>query len=181
MRVVLLIFVAVALAGCARGPLSGLFEAREEARAAPAGAEVTRPLAREDIEHGAGNADAPAVSGTPPPATARTGDAFDTTTQADRTAAAAPTPLVGERRLGETVASLGNPSQPGFWLETPLVKERMPGRVLFPETGKSAQVTLIPIQGQETAGSRISIAAMRLIGAPLTGLPIIEVRAGAGG
>jgi hypothetical protein len=181
MRMVLLILATIALAGCARGPLAGLFEARDETRAADPGPVVTRPLAREDTDDGAGGPDEPVLSGTPPPSTARTGDGFDTTTQAERASAAAPEPLAGERRLGETVASLGDPAQPGFWLETPLVKEQMQGRVLFPATGKSAQVTLIPIDGPETAGSRLSIAAMRLIGAPLTALPTIEVRAGATG
>lgn len=119
-----------------------------------------------------------AVSRTPPPA-ARTVEDFDVTTSAERVAAAAPpAEPAGERRLGTTVASLGDPSRAGFWLETPLVSSPEQGRVVFPATGKSAQVELIPIDGPATGGSRISLAAMRLIEAPLTDLPVIEVFSG---
>lgn len=114
---------------------------------------------------------------TAPPTTARTVEQFDTTTQAERQAAAAPV-AVAERSLGRTVASLGAPTEPGFWLKTPLVKAEGPGRVVYAATGKSAAVTLIPIEGPSTAGSRMSLAALRLIGAPLTGLPEVEVYAG---
>ena len=114
-----------------------------------------------------------------PPAAARTAEQFDTTSAADRAkAAAAPADPTGERRLGVTVATLGDPSKPGFWLETPLAAQPGTGRVVFPGTGQSSQVELIPIDGPATAGSRISLAAMRLIGAPLTGLPEIEVYSG---
>lgn len=112
---------------------------------------------------------------TPPP-TARTAAQFDVTTVAERkTAAATPTDPGGEAALGETVASLGDPSRAGFWLETPLVSQPGKGRVFFAATGKSAQVDLIPIDGPSTAGSRLSLPAMRLIDAPLTDLPVIDV------
>ncbi|MFZ5961322.1 hypothetical protein ACOXXX_00080 [Thalassococcus sp. BH17M4-6] len=117
---------------------------------------------------------APVISRTPPPA-ARTVEDFDTTTAEERAAAAAPAEPAGERSLGTTVASLGDPARPGFWLETTLVDAPTSGRVLLPGTGKSAQVDLIPIAD---GGSRISLAAMRLIGASLTDLPTIEVFAG---
>ena len=106
------------------------------------------------------------------PLQARKVEEFDTTTADERSAVAAKR---GEGRLGVTIASLGSPSEPGFWLKTPLVKTATKGRVVYPGTGKSAGVDLIPIEGPETAGSRLSLAAMRLIGAPLTGLPEIEV------
>ena len=110
-----------------------------------------------------------------PAATARTAEQFDTTSQEDRQeAAAAPEPN-GEKRLGETVASLGDVTQPGFWLETPLVSAPGKGRVEYPAAGGSAQVELIPIDGPATAGSRISLPAMRLLGAPLTELPTLVV------
>jgi len=47
--------------------------------------------------------------------------------------------------------------------------------VVYPGNGKSAQVDLIPIEGPDTAGSRLSLAAFRIIEAPLTGLPEVEV------
>ena len=77
--------------------------------------------------------------------------------------------------LGRTVASLGNAAEPGLWLKTPLVQAERSGRVFYPETGKSVAVTLIPIEGPLTAGSRLSLAAMQELGAPLTGLPEVDV------
>ncbi len=112
-----------------------------------------------------------------PAANARTAEQFDTTTAEQRAAAAAPK-AGGERSLGTSVASLGDPSKPGFWLETPLVTSPTQGRVRYPGSGKSAQVELLPIDGATTSGSRISLAAMRLIEAPLTDLPTLEVYAG---
>jgi hypothetical protein len=133
--------------------------------AAPAAvAPVVRPKAR------------PAVAALPAPG-ARTAEEFDTTTAAEREAAAAPAPA-GEAALGRTVASLGDPSAPGFWLETPLVSEVRQGRVRLAATGASVQVELRPIPGAATAGSRLSLAAMRLLGVGLTDLPEIEVYAG---
>lgn len=112
----------------------------------------------------------------PPPQSARTVEEFDTTTAEQRAAAAAPVPAaVASGPIGTTIASLGDVTQPGFWLKTPLVRAAKPGRITYPATGKSAQVELIPLDGPETAGSQISLAAMRLIEAPLTSLPEIEV------
>jgi hypothetical protein len=128
--------------------------------------EPTRPQARPE-------ALAPA-----PPADARTVEQFDTTTASERAEAAAAPAKSGEIKLGETVASLGDPTKPGFWLETPLVSEATTGRVRFPGSGRSAQVDLIPIEGEATAGSRISLAAMRIIEAPLTDLPTLQVFTG---
>ncbi|XDA96810.1 hypothetical protein AB1M95_11805 [Sulfitobacter sp. LCG007] len=123
---------------------------------------------------------AAAVQGTgpdgapPPPANARTAEQFDTTSAEERAAATRPK-AAAARRLGSTVVSLGSPSVPGFWLETPLVGTQTPGRVTNPDTGRSAAVTLIPIDGPATAGSRLSLPAMRLIGASLAELTTIEV------
>jgi len=109
-----------------------------------------------------------------PPSNARTVEEFDTTTEAERRAAIATTPAAGGL-IGLTIASLGAPTEPGFWLKTPLVSTAQTGRVTFPDTGKSVEVDLIPIEGEASAGSRISLAAMRLLGAPLTGLPQLQV------
>jgi hypothetical protein len=103
---------------------------------------------------------------------------FDTTTQQEREAAAAPAEVAGERLLGTTIVSLGDPARPGFWIETPLVSSAAIGRVTFAGTGQSSQVDLIPIDGPATAGSRMSLAAMRLIGVPLTGLVEVQVFSG---
>ena len=118
-----------------------------------------------------------AIMAPTPPTSAVTADQFDTTTEAEREEALAGPPE-GERELGRTVASLGNPADPGFWLETPLVAEVMQGRVVYQPTGNSVAVELRPISGAATAGSRISLPALRLLGAPLTGLPELTVYAG---
>ncbi|MCC1494382.1 hypothetical protein [Cognatishimia sp. F0-27] len=121
----------------------------------------------------------PVVDAPPPPKDARTEEQFDTTTAEERAeAAAAPAEPEGERKLGDTVASLGDPARPGFWIETPLVSAPGRGRVFYAVTGKSAQVDLIPADGPATGGSRLSLAAMRLIEAPLTDLPTVEVYTG---
>jgi uncharacterized lipoprotein YajG len=103
----------------------------------------------------AGCAEQPGPATDAPPAGATTVEDFDTS----------------------TVASLGNPSRPGFWLETPLVSVPTKGRMLYLATGKSVVVDLIPTD-DATGGSRISLAALRLLGAALTGLPELIVYAG---
>ncbi|MGR3341905.1 MAG: D-galactarate dehydratase [Paracoccaceae bacterium] len=114
-----------------------------------------------------------------PPTDATTVEQFDTTTVAERQAALVPTTMSsGEREIGHTIASLGNPAIPGFWLETPLVSVLTKGRVLYRVTGKSVAVDLIPTGGDAGSGSRISLPALRLLGAALTGLPELIVYAG---
>lgn len=109
-----------------------------------------------------------------PPPTARTVEQFDTTTAQDRAEAVAP-PSGGERSLGTTIASLGSPTDPGIWFKTPLVGDVMQGRIEY--NGKSVNVELRPSGGAPGSGSQISLAAMRLIEAPLTGLPEVTVYA----
>lgn len=74
-----------------------------------------------------------------------------------------------------TIAGLGDPAKPGLWLETPLVTTEQPGRVSYRATGASVNVTLRPIPGEATAGSRLSLQAMRDLGAPLTELVEVTV------
>ncbi|MEP2532811.1 hypothetical protein [Shimia sp.] len=77
--------------------------------------------------------------------------------------------------LGTTVASLGAATEPGMWLKTPLVAKTRPGTVRW--SGKTASVTLIPIEGESGAGSRISLQAMQALGMPLTDLSEVQVSA----
>lgn len=116
----------------------------------------------------------PETAAPPPPPAARTQEALDTTTPEQRAAATAP-PEQPSRALGKTVVSLGSPTEPGLWLKTPLVSEEVQGRVTNPANGKSSIVTLIPLDGPETAGSRMSLPAMRLIELSLTDLSEVEV------
>ena len=120
----------------------------------------------------------PAGLGRVVPKAARTAEEFDVTTKEERAAAAAVPVEASEKRLGLTVASLGDPTQAGFWIKTPLVSAPTNGRVVYPGSGKSVQVELIPIEGADTAGSRLSLAAFRIIDAPLTELPEVEVFSG---
>ncbi|MEB8385964.1 hypothetical protein OO012_01875 [Rhodobacteraceae bacterium KMM 6894] len=113
------------------------------------------------------------VTAPPVPDTARTVEEFDTTSAADRVQATKV--AVGGRDLGLTVASLGAVGEPGFWLKTPLVSAPGKGRVVYPASGKEVQVDLIPIEGPKTAGSRMSLSALRVIDAPLAGLPELRV------
>lgn len=110
----------------------------------------------------------------PRPAARATADQLDTTT-AEQKAAAAKAPETAETRLGTTIASLGDPSEGGFWIKTPLVKSRGIGRIVNPANGKSARVDLIPLDGPEGGGSQVSLPALQLIGVSLTDLPEIEV------
>lgn len=157
-RFLSLIPIALALSACAQVErLTG-----GTAKPKPAGATAPAP------EQTAAAPRAPA-----PPTGAATAEQFDTSTEADR-AAATETPSGGETRLGETVVSLGDVARSGFWLETPLVTSETEGRVES-AGGASAKVTLEP--AEEGAGSRISLAAMRLLEIPLTDLPTLTVYA----
>ena len=78
--------------------------------------------------------------------------------------------------LGQTVASLGDPGQVGFWLKTSLVTAAMPGR-LETGTGSFVNVTLLPIEN-DAGGSEISLSAMRALGLDLTALPSLQVFGG---
>ena len=83
-------------------------------------------------------------------------------------------PVAGQSgSLGVTVASLGTPAQTGLWLKTPLVKAQQTGSVAY--NGKTTRVLLIPIVGEATAGSRMSLQAFQALGAPLTDLVSVEV------
>lgn len=117
-----------------------------------------------------------ALAAPKPVETARTIEDFDTTTQAQRQEALADDPAASrEIKLGTTIVSLGSPTEPGFWMKTPLVSKPTRGRLEYSANGKSVAVDLIPIDGPKTAGSRVSLAALRLLGAPLAGLTEIRV------
>ena len=131
--------------------------------------QVERQPAEEEVPEAVIN---PELAAPPPPPAARTVEQFDTTTEEQRVAAAAP--ASGGSLLGTTVASLGDPGRPGFWAETELVSEVTTGRLVFPASGKRVEVELTPADG---GGTRVSLAAMRVLEAPLTDLPVLEVYA----
>ncbi|MBQ4823767.1 MULTISPECIES: hypothetical protein [unclassified Leisingera] len=78
------------------------------------------------------------------------------------------------RGSATTVASLGDPSLPGLWMETPLVAAEQQALV---RTSRNTQVvlTLKPAPGAESGGSRLSIGAMRALSLPLTELAEVQV------
>ncbi len=157
-----LMAIAVLLSGCAR---LNWPETVRSGKAGPPPAPAPKP-------------EMPANGVAPVPASARTVEDFDTTTSAQKKAATSNAAAGGGTDLGLTIASLGAPSEPGFWLKTPLVSAPAKGRAVYPATGKSVELDLIPIDGPRTAGSRMSLSAMRLVGAPFTGLPEIRVYRG---
>ena len=150
---ILILSVALGLSACSGFTVPNPFKRAEPAAIAP-------PVLLET--------DAPAVDlgggGQSP-------DALDTASATDLAVAA---DVSGGAFIGDTVASLGDPTQPGLWLRTPLVSAETPGR-LEADNGTSLAVTLIPIEGSTSAGSRISLSAMRGLGLGLTDLPIVKV------
>ncbi|WP_254695307.1 hypothetical protein [Oceanicola sp. D3] len=155
---------ALVLAGCAEGPFA--MKPKAEATEAKAGeSESKAPVA---------------AAAPPPPENARTADQFDTTTEEEKQAAAA-APVAAEKELGTTIASLGDPTDPGFWAETPLVTVAQSGRLVYPGNGNSVQVELRPSGGEPGSGTRVSLPAFQVLGAPLTGLPELVVYAGSTG
>ncbi len=107
---------------------------------------------------------------------AQSAAALDTTTRAEKAQAAAPT--AGGRQLGITIASLGDPSDAGFWMKTPLVKSETNGRLVNPANGKSANVRPIPLGGPASGGSQVSLPALQMLGVSLTDLPELQVYEG---
>ncbi|MFC6642604.1 MULTISPECIES: hypothetical protein [Sulfitobacter] len=167
-RIILPLFIVAATAGCSTLTESlGMDASQSEPAAASAPTEAPAEAAT-----------APAAATPPAASPIATGgssaEALDTTTAAEREAASRAPASTGAA-LGTTVVSLGSATEPGLWLKTPLVDAEQPGRVTNPATGKSAAVTLIPLEGPATAGSRMSLPALRLIGASLTDLTTVEV------
>ncbi|MEO1677412.1 MAG: hypothetical protein AAFU80_04550 [Pseudomonadota bacterium] len=115
----------------------------------------------------------PGTAASAPPPRARTVEEFDTTSAAERAAAASDVPSSApEEVLGTSIATLGDPTLPGFWAETPLVQAVRPGRLTDPATGNSVQVELRPAGD---AGTRVSLPALRVLEVPLTALPELTV------
>jgi len=171
-RIILPLFIVAATAGCSTlSDRFGMDASQSEPAAASAPTETPTEAPAE--------AATATAAATPPAASpiatgGSSAEALDTTTAAEREAASRPPASTGAA-LGTTVVSLGSATEPGLWLKTPLVDAEQPGRVTNPATGKSAAVTLIPLEGPATAGSRMSLPALRLIGASLTDLTTVEV------
>jgi hypothetical protein len=79
--------------------------------------------------------------------------------------------------LGETLASLGSPTEQGFWLRTGLVNRVQQGRVERAGSTETLQVELRPSGNAPESGSQLSLAAFRALGVPLTELVPLRVLA----
>lgn len=111
-----------------------------------------------------------------PSATVSAGTPAATAAAADA-AGGASADAAASGRLGTTIASLGDATQPGLWMRTPLVRTAGKGRITNPATGRSVNVDLIPLGGPASAGSQVSLPALQGLGAELTDLPEVEVYA----
>ncbi|SNT74650.1 hypothetical protein [Paracoccus seriniphilus] len=161
----------LALVACTPATTTSPRVSPEAKEAAPTKSEpVETSLTKDQLAAATAITRAPA----PKPAAKATASQLDTTTAAQK-AAAAKAPEVAETRLGSTIASLGDPTEGGFWIKTPLVKARGIGRIFNPVNGKSAKVDLIPLDGPASGGSQVSLPALQLIGVSLTDLPELEV------
>ena len=94
----------------------------------------------------------------------------------DATASPQAETVPGFSGTASTIAGLGDPTVPGLWMETPLVAAEQVARVRS-GTGAEVTLTLRPIAGEASAGSQLSIDAMRALGAPLTELVELKVSA----
>ena len=147
------------VAGCAGGMARN---AGPPVTVAVAGPETLRPAGR------------PASARVPEGA--RTAAAFDIVTPEQRAAALA-APAASGRVLGETVASLGAPSDPGLWLRTGLVDAPRAGRVTDTAGGASVAVELRPSGREPGSGSELSLSAFMAMNLQLTALPRLRVQA----
>lgn len=156
---VALTMAVLAMAGCANSGLSGMFDGGGPGsgfgRSAPEAAAsdvltdaVVGEAAAEDI--------APEDSSTRAAAVAE-GDTAS-----------------GDGVRGFTVASLGDATVPGLWIETPLVDRERVVTVVAPN-GTTVDVTARPSGGERGSGSRLSLAAFQALGMNLTSLPTVTV------
>ncbi|TFL17965.1 hypothetical protein DR046_12460 [Jannaschia formosa] len=104
----------------------------------------------------------------PPSTVTASAEALDTVSEAEKEAAreAAAASTGGE--LGTVTVSLGDPAEPGLWVKSGLVSSEQPGTVRTGD-GEAISVTLRPI-GSGSGGPQISLAALRALGLPITGL-----------
>ena len=101
-------------------------------------------------------------------------DVLDISTAEERRAATVRLSEVKYKQIGETIASLGNPAETGFWLKTGLVAEVVEGKLVDKASGNYVRVTLVPLVHQENS-SQISLSAMRALGLSLEELHQLKV------
>lgn len=154
------IVAVLALAGCANGGLGGMFSGGGPGsgfgRNAPADAASSEVITEAVTGEAAAEDIAPADSSTRAAAVAE----GDTAT--------------GDSVRGFSVASLGDATVPGLWIETPLVDRERVATIVAPN-GTTVEVTARPSGGERGSGSRMSLAAFQALGLNLTSLPTVTV------
>lgn len=86
-------------------------------------------------------------------------------------------PLLDFSGQASTVASVGDPVEPGLWMQTPLVAGPARARVTVAATGATVILELKPSEGAAGAGSQLSLEAMRALGLSLTDLAEVQISA----
>ena len=142
------------LSGCAGGSLGDMFDGSlfDRNRDAPEGPVVTEPVI--------GEAEAQDIA------------PEDSDTRA--AAVAEGDTAAGDAVRGFTVATLGDATIPGIWIETPLVERERVVTIVAPD-GTTIQATARPSGGERGSGSRMSLDAFQALGLSLTDLPTVTV------
>lgn len=155
------LLAVLAVAGCANGGLGGLFSGDGPGSGFGRNAPAEDAAAAEVISEAVvGEAAAEDIAPT------------DNTVRA--AAVAEGNTAAGDSVRGFTVASLGDATVPGLWIETPLVDRERTATVVAPN-GTTVEVTARPSGGERGSGSRLSLAAFQALGLGLTSLPTVTV------
>ena len=161
----------LALAGCAGGGPGDLFGGSSGGRFSGNGASSS--------PFGAGGGDARAGGAgdaitEPVVGAAAAADIAPEDADTRAAAVAAGNTASGGAVRGFSVASLGDATIPGLWIETPLVDRERVVTVVAPN-GTTVEVTARPSGGERGSGSRLSLAAFQALGLDLTSLPTVTV------
>ena len=171
-RPVVLLFAALALSGCAQ--LSGFGRSGADRPADESEMAVLRPdegTIRPQARPGDRATSASGIGGA-----GQRPEALDLTSEAERAAALAP-PAARTQMLGETLASLGSPAEPGLWLRTGLVTRVTQGRIETQDGSGSLRLELRPSGAVAGSGSQLSLSGFTTLGLPLTQLVTLRVYA----
>lgn len=151
----------LALAGCGNGGLGSMLGGGNSASSSPFGSR-------------GGDTPPPAAITEPVVGEAAAADIAPADSSTRAAAVAEGNTATGDAVRGFTVASLGDATVPGLWIETPLVDRERVATVVAPN-GTTVVVTARPSGGERGSGSRLSLAAFQALGLDLTSLPTVTV------
>ena len=164
--------LAALIGGCAQLPLPDLLRPKGAETAASVAAEADA----EAVDPGLPEPLPTAAAPVPPAQVAAAPAALDTVTEAEKDAARATAAASTGGVLGDVTVALGDPADPGLWVKSALVTSEQPGTVRT-GGGDAIAVVLKPL-GSGAGGPQISLAALRALGLPLTGLHPVTLAAG---